>query len=89
MAKVVTISRPDGVALIHRAADKLTKGDTTEAVALAARRLLHVDTKVGSLFGAHPGSVRIRQGMDLIEPALDQEPCTETGREQLEPRLRR
>jgi hypothetical protein len=34
-----------------------------------------------SLFGAHRGSVRVREGVDLLEPALDVEPDAETGRE--------
>jgi hypothetical protein len=37
MAKVVTINRPDVVALIEEAASKLTDGNKTEAVALAMR----------------------------------------------------
>jgi hypothetical protein len=40
MATVVTINRPDVVALIERAADRLTNGNKTEAVHLAVRRLL-------------------------------------------------
>lgn len=81
MANVVTINRPEVVALIEEAASKLTGGNKTEAVALAMRRLLEADARAGSLFGAHPGSVRIREGVDLIAPALDVEPDAETGRE--------
>jgi hypothetical protein len=40
MPHVLTISRPDVIALIEKAARKLTGGDKTEAVALAMRRLL-------------------------------------------------
>ena len=40
MAHVVTINRPDVVALIEQAANKLTQGNKTEAVGLAVRRLL-------------------------------------------------
>src|SRR5712691_9351895 len=58
MANVVTINRPDVVALIEEAAKRLTGGNKTEAVALALRRLLERDARAGSLFGAHPGSVR-------------------------------
>jgi hypothetical protein len=65
MANVVTINRPDVVVLIEQAAKKLTGGNKTEAVALAVRRLLDEDTSAGSLFGAHRGSVRIREGFDL------------------------
>ncbi len=81
MASVVTINRPEVVALIEEAAAKLTHGNKTEAVALAVRRLLDEDARAGSLFGAHRGSVRIRNGVDLIAPALDVEPDAETGRE--------
>jgi len=52
---MVTIRRPDVVALIEQAANKLTSGSKTEAVALAVRRLL-ADSRAGSLFGAHRGS---------------------------------
>jgi len=81
MANVVTINRPEVVALIEEAARKLTGGNKTEAVALAVRRLLEANARTGSLFGAHPGSVRVRDGVDLIAPALDVEPDAETGRE--------
>ena len=81
MANVVTINRPDVVALIERAANKLTHGNKTEAVALAVRRLLDADNRTGSLFGAHPGSVRVRDGVDLTAPALDDVPEAQTGRE--------
>jgi len=81
MANVVTINRPDIVALIEEAATRLTNGNKTEAVALAMRRLLEQDARVGSLFGVHHGSVRVRQGIDLVAPALDVEPDAETGRE--------
>ena len=60
---------------------KLTRGNKTEAVALALRRLLEENARTGSLFGAHRGSVRVREGVDLIAPALDVEPDAETGRE--------
>ena len=81
MANVVTINRPDVVALIERAATKLTRGNKTEVVALALRRLLETESRTGSLFGAHPGSVRVRDGVDLTAPILDDVPEAETGRE--------
>jgi hypothetical protein len=81
MANVVTINRPDVVGLIEEAAKKLTAGNKTEAVALAMRRLLDQEARAGSLFGAHRGSVRVCEGVDLIAPALDIEPDAETGRE--------
>jgi len=40
MANVITINRPDVIALIEEAAGKLTGGNKTEAVALGMRRLL-------------------------------------------------
>jgi hypothetical protein len=81
MANVVTINRPDVVALIEEAAKKMTAGNKTEAVALAVRRLLDQEARAGSLFGAHRGSVRVHEGVDLIASALDIEPDAETGRE--------
>jgi len=81
MANVVTINRPEVVALIEEAARKLTGGNKTEAVALGLRRLLDETARAGSLFGAHRGSVRVRDGVDLLAPALDVEPDAETGRE--------
>ena len=81
MVNVVTINRPDVVALIEEAAQKLTAGNKTEAVAVAMRRLLDQHARVGSLFGAHRGSVCVREGVDLIAPALDVAPEAETGRE--------
>ena len=81
MANVVTINRPDVVALIEKAADKITGGNKTELVATAVRRLLEESERKQSLFGANPGSVRIRQGVDLTRPILDDEMDAETGRE--------
>lgn len=81
MPNVITINRPDVIALIEEAAKKLTRGNKTEAVALAMQRLLDREARTGSLFGAHPGSVRVRDGVDLIAPALDVQPDAETGRE--------
>ena len=81
MPNVVTINRPDVVALIEEAAKKLTDGNKTEAVALAIRHLLDQNARSGSLFGAHRGSVRAQDGVDLIAPALDVEPEAGTGRE--------
>jgi hypothetical protein len=45
------------------------------------RRLLAQDARAGSLFGAHPGSVHIRDGVDLTAPTLDVEPEAALGRE--------
>lgn len=84
MATVVTINRPDVVSLIEEAA-KLTGGNKTEAVALAMRRLIEQHARSGSLFGAHPGSVRVRPGVDLTAPvfelAEEEAPDAESGKE--------
>jgi hypothetical protein len=84
MASVITINRPDVVALIEEAAKRLTGGNKTEAVGLAVRRLLEQSARAGSLFGAHRGSVKVEPGVDLTAPALDVVPDAESGRE-LEP----
>jgi hypothetical protein len=81
MAHVVTINRPDVVALIEAAAERLTGGNKTAVVGLAVQRLLEQDARQGSLFGAHRGSARARDGDDLIAPALDVEPEAQTGQE--------
>lgn len=81
MVAVVTINRPDVVALIEAAADRLTKGNKTEAVALAMRRLLDQDARTGTLFGHQSGSVRVIDGVDLTAPGFDEPTEAETGRE--------
>lgn len=81
MPTVVTINRPDVVALIEQAAEKLTGGNKTEAVSLAMRRLLEQHARGGTLFGAHPGSVRVRDGVDLITAGVDDALDAATGRE--------
>lgn len=81
MPNVVTINRPDVIALIEEAARKMTAGNKTEAIALGMRRLLDQDARTGSLFGAHPGSVRVCDDADLLETALDVVPDAESGRE--------
>jgi hypothetical protein len=79
--QIVTINRPEVVALIEQAANRLTRGNKTEAVALAVRRLLDEQARNSSLFGAHPGSVRVRDDVDLTQPVLDMIPDAESGRE--------
>jgi len=78
---VVTINRPDVIALIEAAANRYTNGNKTEAVGLARRRLLEQDARTGSLFGAHPGCVEVRAGVDLLAPVLEEAPDAETGKE--------
>jgi hypothetical protein len=81
MASVVTINRPDVVALIEKAANEMTGGNKTELVATAVRRLLDETARARPLFGAHPGSVKVRSGVDLTEPVIDTETDAESGRE--------
>ena len=78
---MATINRPDVAAQIEAAANKLTAGNNTEAVALATRRLLDQHARAGSLFGAHPRSVKVREGVDLTAPVLSDELDAETGKE--------
>ena len=81
MPTVVTINRPDAVNLIEMAANRLTGGNKTEAVAMAMRHLLERDVRAGSLFGTHPGSVRVRDGVDLTAPVLEDPMDAATGHE--------
>jgi hypothetical protein len=81
MPNVITINRTDVIALIEKSAKKLTRGNKTEAVAMAMRRLLEAEARTGSLFGAHRGSVRVPDGVDLVASALDVVPDAETGLE--------
>ena len=81
MAHVVTIKRPDVVALIEKAAHEMTGGNKTELVAIAVRRLLAENARSQSLFGSHPGSVKVRRGVDLTRPVLDEAMDAKTGRE--------
>ena len=76
---VVTINRPDVVALIEDAARKLTGGNKTQLIAMAVQHLLEQNARAGSLFGAHKGSVQVQEGVDLIAPALEVPPDAETG----------
>ena len=80
MASVVTINRPDVVALIEATAQRFTNGNKTEAVALALRRLQDSQERSGSLFGAQKGSVVVAEGVDLTEPVLQDVMDAEMGR---------
>lgn len=81
MASVVTINRPDVVALIEKAAEEMTGGNKTELVATAVRRLLDDTARTKPLFGAHLGSVKIRSDVDLTQPVIDLPTDAESGRE--------
>jgi hypothetical protein len=52
-----------------------------EAVALAMRSLPEKTARTGSLLGAHPASVRVRDGVDLTAPVLQDSMDGETGHE--------
>ena len=80
MPTVVTINRPDVIALIEAVAQRFTNGNKTEAVALALRRLQDAHERSGSLFGAHKGSVTIAEGVDLTAPVLQDAMDAEAGR---------
>ncbi len=71
------------MSLIEATANRLTGGNKTEAVAMALRYLQQRDARSGSLFAAHPGSVRVRGDVDLIASVLDADdrPDAETGAE--------
>jgi addiction module HigA family antidote len=45
----------------------------------ASRRVSRL--KVKTLYGTHVGSVRVRRGVDLTQPVLDEEMDAESGRE--------
>ncbi len=80
MANVVTINRPEVVSLIEQGAKLMTNGNKTEAVAMAMRELIKKNERTGTLFGMHPGSVRIAEGVDIVGPILDVIPDAESGR---------
>jgi hypothetical protein len=41
------------------------------------RRVTDQHARAGSLFGVHRGSIPVREGVDLIAPAIDLEPDAE------------
>jgi len=41
-----------------------------KAIVLRVKRRLEQDARTGSLFGAHYGSVRVREGVNLTAPIL-------------------
>ncbi len=79
MASVVTINRPDVVALIEVLANRLTGGNKTAVVAMALHKLEERDARSGSLFGANRGSVMVRRGVDLTDPVLNDPMDAEVG----------
>lgn len=81
MPQVVTINRPDVVALIEEAASQLTGGNKTEAIAIGMKRLLADAAYAKPLFGAHPRSVVVGEGVDLIAPVFNDALDAETGDE--------
>jgi hypothetical protein len=81
MVHMVTVSRPDVVALVEEAANRLTGGNKTEAVSLGMRKLLAGENRSGPPFGAHVGSVEVSDGVDLLGLVLDVVPDAQSGRE--------
>ena len=81
MAEVMIIDRPEVVALIERAAAALRGGDKAELVSIAVRRLLDETAGARPLFGAHPGSVKVRSDVDLIQPVINPRTDAESGQE--------
>jgi hypothetical protein len=64
---------------IEEMTDELTGRSRNKAV--EERHLLEKTARKGSLLGRHRGSVRVAEGVDLIEPTLDVEPDAATGQE--------
>jgi hypothetical protein len=64
-----------------RAAKAVTGGNKTELVATAVRRLLDDAARTKPVFGAHPGSVKIRSDIDITQPVIDPRTDAESGRE--------
>jgi hypothetical protein len=67
--------------MIETEMSNMTLMNQPGVVSLAVKRLLDQPGSAGSLFGAHTGSVRVREGVDLVEPILDAVPDAESGRE--------
>ena len=61
-------------------ARKLTSVTITRRGTALARLTPTPAEAVSSLWGAHPGSVRVADGVDLTEPALDEPVDAELGR---------
>lgn len=70
MPRAITINRPDVVQLVEVAAARLTNGNKTAAIQLGMRTLLDAHARRESLFGAQKGSIRVKPGVDLTQPAL-------------------
>ena len=48
---------------------------------MAMRSLLDKESRKGSLFGTHPGSVLVADGFDLVHADMDDPSDAETGSE--------
>lgn len=84
MSTALTIDHPVILDLIEQAANRLTGGDKTAAIALALRRLLEREERAAEpLFGCLRGSVQVADGVDLVTASGFDEGLTdaETGRE--------
>ena len=71
MAFVVAIREPDTMARLERLADRFAGGSKADLIDLASQSRERSETRTGSLFGAHPGSITVREGVDLTVPVLD------------------
>jgi len=78
---VIKNNHDDGVASIETAPNRLADADRTGGVAAAVPHRSEDSARFGTLFGANPGSVRVRDGVDLIAPALEDLPEAEAGQE--------
>lgn len=82
MASVVAIDRPNVVPPMEKAAEAMTGGTRPSSGATTAvRRLLDEAARKQPLFGARPGSVKIRSDVDLTQPMIDPQTDAERGRE--------
>jgi hypothetical protein len=62
-------------------ADSVLEGWIADPNEKRPEHLRERDMRSGSLFGAHRGSVYVREGVDLTEPVFDELTDAETGRE--------
>ncbi len=67
----MTIEQPDMMARNKHLADRLADGSKADLIDLALRSLEQRETRTGSLFGTHRGSVTVREDVDLTAPVLD------------------
>jgi len=59
----------------------MSSSDRTERIATDEGGLRDQAARTGPLFGANPGSVKVRSDVDLIQSVIDQQTDAESGRE--------